>query len=557
MTTPVTTPTSEGAPVIRLDGWGNLLTGIGLATKDARESSNFYARTPRTREEADALYEQDDIYPRIVDLIPKHGTRRWLQVTGAMDERGRPARDFSRQVHEELERLDAQTKFFDLWRLHRHCGAVMIVGANDGQPPNQPLDLERLQEVRFLNVVTPREVTVDSVDPDVTSENFGQPEFYRPTSADPRTGGDMLIHHSRVIRLPKHLSVNERNVAVRTGWDGTVIERVWEPLRQFNAFFAHLEQALPALIQHVYKMKGLAEVATLKDADTAIVTRLQTIALIRSQLSTTIVDAADEEYTTNFGSLPGLEAGPRIFDRLSAATGIPLSILFGQPPAGLSTDDESGRKAFYADVATDQRRLLRKAVTYLITLLIRAKRGLLKGEEPFNWSFSFLPLEEPNDNEAAETAFIRAQTEALLIERGTLSPEEVRSRYVNDPNSPYQLDLEDDTEELDTSELTDEEIAAIGRTSGAAGMATGAGGLNVQQQIPNGSQMASGVEIVKLAAQRAIPVDAAQNLLAVAFGKPADEARALLGSAGTTFFAADPAAQPPASEEDDAQDGDE
>lgn len=543
-----------------MDGWGNILTGLGNPAKDSNESTTFSARKPRDQYEIDRLYEQDDVFPLVIDKIPEHGTRRFIRVTGAMDERGRPDKDFSRQVGEALELVDAQSKVYDIWRLHRlHGGALGLLGADDGQTPDKALDLERIKSVKYINVVSRHEVSVAEVNADPFSENYRQPEFYKIKGSGIETiannisrangrgsvinlyGLDAkrtnLIHYTRVLRLPRHLAASDTSKCVKEGWDNAVIERVWEPLRQFGSLFGYLEAQFPTLSQGVLKMKGLAEISAIKGADSKLMTRLNILQLARSMFNMVLIDDT-ESFETRTTAAMGSEAIVRVMDRLAAACEMPLSILFGQPPTGLSTDDESGRRAFYDSVANKQRRLLRKMLTRLITILIKAKEGPLEGKEPHNWNFDFLPLEEPNDKDRADTEFVRVQAEEKQVMMGVLTPQEVRSRLANDPQCPYQLDVAndeavDDLDDVDETELTPEEIAALrpeGKTPTTNSIEKAA------DTALNGAQVEAAKGIVTDVAGRILPRDTGVAMLIEFFNIDPARAQRILGSVGKTFF---------------------
>lgn len=432
--------------VARFDAWQNVATKLGVQGKDATLEGSYVGRVPRTQEEIERLYEQDDIFPLAVDRIPEHGTRRWIRITGATTKTGRPDTDFSRELFEELELHDAQFKFFDLWRVHRLAGGSgMLVGVDDGKKPAEPLELERVKSLKTLTVLSKWELFAGEIDRDPYSENYDQPRWYNTINSTER------IHWSRVIRLPRHMIASRRSPFAMQGWDVPLVERVYDSIRQFGTLLGYIESMFQDLVQGVLEMDGLAAALSADDGDEILIKRMQTIAFARSVFNMVLIDK-DEKYERRSQVPTGLsELIVRAMDRLAAATGMPLSILFGQPPTGLSTDDESGRTAFYDSVSTQQRRLLRKPITQLCDVLLAAKDGPFKGKSPEKWSFEFLPLEEPNQREDAERRDLESQTEERLINLGLLAREEVRSKYANDPASPYQInhDLDDAIAEMD------------------------------------------------------------------------------------------------------------
>lgn len=521
----------EAPPFIRrFDGWANTFTALGVDLKDSSRSTTFGTRKPQDRSQLETLYEQDELVHLVVDRIPEHATRRWIKVTGAMDDSGRPDQDFGRQVIEALELVDAQTSVFDLTRVHRlYGGAAILVGADDGQDTDKPLNLDNLKTVNYLEVLSRYEITPRDIDEDPKSPTYRKPLFYEHARGA-NTGGNK-IHHSRIIRLKRHMIATDTSSGARNGWDNSVIERVYDPIKDFESIFGYTNSIVQSLVQGVLKIPSLAQMLSAEDGSATVANRVQNLQFLRSIINMIVIDSK-EEFDLKVSPISGLaELIVRYMDRLAAAAEMPLSILFGQPPTGLSTDDESGRTTFYDSIANFQKRLLRPVITYLIDLVIHAKNGLLKGKFPPNWSFEFLPLLEPSQKENADRELVMSGVDKINIENGTLSPEEARSRLVNDPQCPYQLDLSRD---IAAEELGDPSLAL------APDAATGAPteGAEVVVEPLNGAQAEAAVGILEKVAARALPRDAGVGALQVFFRLTRPQAELVFASVGKTFFSA-------------------
>jgi hypothetical protein len=128
----------------RNDSWHNLLSGLGTA----RDKSLYTHLSPTVRlppEYLEQLYVNDDIAARICDLVPGEMLRQGFSIK-ANDE------DFMWEGLGDILR-EALVK-------SRIFGAGFIyVGADDGQVQEQPLAMLRTKSVRFLNVLTPKELS--------------------------------------------------------------------------------------------------------------------------------------------------------------------------------------------------------------------------------------------------------------------------------------------------------------------------------------------------------------------------------------------------------------
>lgn len=442
--------TNGAAPVesSRMDGWSNIFTSLNIAGKDPRIENQHTLRAPRTLNEIESMYIQDPLFARIVDAIPEHATRRWINFTGAKNA-------LNKSIHDALEDLDAQQKFSELMRLDRlYGGAALILGVDDGQLPNAPLDFTSIEEVRYLNVYSCNEIRAGDRETDPASPLFGQPAYFHFSQHDQL---DVLkhIHPSRVIALR----------GIQTGgytsrqqfWGYPIIERVYDSLRRFGTVYGYLEMLFKDLSMGVMKIKDLAHLISTQDGNNLLIKRLALVNMASSTFNAVMIDS-EEDFERRLMNFSGIRDGIiACMDELAAVAEMPLSILFGQPPAGLSTDDSGGRTAFYDSIANKQRKLLREPINRVVRALIMSKKGPTRGREPRSWFFTFNPLTEPDSNQEATRQLRLAEIDELYaVNIGAVSKREVRSRLENDPNCPYVLD------EAFSAQL-DANMAAIGK----------------------------------------------------------------------------------------------
>lgn len=432
----------ENGHTYRYDGWQNVLTGLNITGKDWREKTAYVRHRRLSQTEIESLYEQDPIFARIIDSVPKHATRRWISVSGqdAPD-------DFNAGVLDYLRKLTARSKFSELLRLDRlDGGAAMIIGADDGKNPAEPLEFASIATIQHLNVVSRYEIFPGEIDRNPMSENFRNPMWYTFTGLT--TTGEPLqrIHHSRIVRL-RGIQTTERAEASRDGWGLPVAERVYLAIRQYGQVYEYSEALIKDLVQGVMTIKGLTELLA-QDSSQAVVDRLALINLVASAFNMVILDEHEsyERRTQSLGGIP--EIMLKYMDNLAAAAEMPLSILFGQAPTGLSTDDQGGRRTFYDLVENTQEEKLRAGLERVIEAILWAQDGPTAGQLPAKWELSFEPLVTPSAQEDAATRLSEAQADSVYHSLGVLSTDEVRSRIENDPRSPYTLETEQDEFEL-------------------------------------------------------------------------------------------------------------
>ena len=535
----------------RMDGWQNLITGMGNTQKDPRLASRYVRRSGLggyglDRDQIEAMYEEDPIFARIVDAIPENATRRWIRVQGTMDEDGTADDDFGRSVLDALDELDAQGAFYELMRLDRlDGGAAMIIGADDGQSPDKPLNHEAIQRVAHLNVVSRWEIMPGPPVTDPSDPDFRKPEFYTFVGSA-MMGDDPMakIHHSRVIRLCG-IKSSDRRMLQNQGWGIPLADRLYESIRQFGTAYEYTEAMLKDMVQGVMTIEGLSDLIASEAGNELILKRLSVLHLAASAFNAVLLDKGEtyERRTVSSGGVSDLLV--RFMDKLAAVAQMPLSILFGQPPTGLSTDDKAGRATFYDSIATQQRRLLNKPINRVIEALLNAQDGPTGGQLPAQWAFDFLPLNEPSEKEEAETDLIKANVDQVLVNIGAITEAEARSRQANDPQSPYQLDLE-------TGEAEAEVNAAVGADpQGLEGLRAVedpeavAASEAVQQVALSGIQVTAAQGIVDAVSKGQLPFGSGLAMLQLFFGLSDEQATKIMAPVQGFTPTAEAAPAPP------------
>ena len=505
--------------MVHQDMWQNIATNLGVQNKDHRISARYVTGRAISQQEYDAMYREDPTFAKIVDGIPEHGTRKWIKVTAQVDEGDEGSdsvdSDFSADVLDALEDLNAQQQVFELWKLARlDGGSAMLIGADDGQTPDKPLDVERIKTVSHLNVVSRHEIFPSDLIEDITSPDFRKPEFYMFTGraglnttvgkqevgtivrSTPMAGtirskaledlGAQRIHHTRVIRMRGIVVAEAQGRSAHTDregatdtqfWGTPIVQRVYDDLRQYNSIFSHVEAGFKDLAQGIMGIKNLPELLATVKGNELLMKRMALIALAASSFNMVLFDPDKESYEKRPGGFAGVDKVLlRFMEKLSSAAEIPMTKLFGMAPAGLSTDDESAEKTFNASIANKQKLKLRDPLNRIVEALLNADDGPTDGNVPEKWKVSFIPLDEPNEGEQATTAKTWAETDGLHLLNGTLDEVETRSRLKNDPDQPYTLRAERDQamEELNDP-MAEAEAKKVAQELGMQGLEAGAG----------------------------------------------------------------------------------
>lgn len=442
----------------RLDGWKNVLTGLGITGKDKRMSSiPHYQRF--TELDAEQLYGSDDIAAKIVDAVVDDMFRMGFEVKS--DDKRFPT--LNMDVQNWLEEREILPAFKEATQWGRmYGGAGLILGIEDGVDPSMPINLNSINDIKFTSVVNRYELHRQQLQSDPLQKNFGLPLTYQ---LQPHSGSINLevLHWTRLIRfdgvrLPRRLFIQNDY------WHDSVLNRVLNVIRNYQSSYDSAATLLQDFSQAVFKLKNLSEMIAL-GKDDLVQKRLALVDRTRSTVNAIVIQD-DEEFDRKVTSLTGLPETLRLMNsRLVAATSIPHTILLGESPSGLGASGESEKNDWYDHVRSKQESDLKPRLNYFFKLMFLSKNGPTKGNEPENWRIEFKPLKQLTQKEIIDSRKVQADIDTAYINTGVLSPEEVAvSRFGTDEYSyetkvlsEPEIEQEDDLEE-ESEDLKEEEV---------------------------------------------------------------------------------------------------
>jgi phage-related protein (TIGR01555 family) len=275
---------------------------------------------------------------------------------------------------------------------------------------------------------------------------YGQPETYRLRSSGSVTGSaqmiDQIVHETRMLRFDG-VRVNKRRLLRNAGWHDSAYIRCETVLQDFGLSWSSASHLLADFAPMVFTSPGLSDSLALDGAG-VIMERLTHMDLCRSTVRMVPIDEGEtlERKATPLSGMPDVLA--LFILRMCAAARMPVTKLFGQSPAGLNTTAEGDLTFWYDRVAGRQKVDLKKPLKYLIRLLWLAKDGPTNGVEPKSWSMEFEKLWQLSQDEETSARKIQAETDAVYIDTGVLTVDEVaQSRFGGDRYSfETQLDQE-------------------------------------------------------------------------------------------------------------------
>lgn len=403
----------------RADAWVNGFTGFGTA-RDKVAGSYFDWTVILSSAELEALFYNDDVAAKIVGKLPFEMFRRGYELEGHQAER-------CADSIEELG-LDRKIRQAITWA-RLYGGAAVVLGIMDGQEMDKPVNVESVQKIAFANVIDRRYLVPLRYYSDPTQSKFGEPEIYTLVVPVGMNQNNFLIHESRLLRFDG-TEVDVVNRQRNAGWSYSVLQRVYDTIQKFGNAFSAASQLTVDAGQAVFSMKGwITAVGANAGANAA---RMTMVDQQRSSGRAIVLDTDKESFRREGVQLSGLpDLLDRFMVRVAGAAEMPVSILFGQAPAGMNATGESDLTQWYDSVAAAQLDTVLPALTRVCNLLTK---GQWDGE------IEFKSLREPDDKKRADVDYVNAQTWAIYIANNVLSAEEVKLEEFGD--IPIEVDVE-------------------------------------------------------------------------------------------------------------------
>lgn len=396
------------------DGFDNFISRIGLNNNNSLSGGTYiFNQLSKNRLKLEAAYRGSWSVGVIVDAVADDMTRAGIDVT-------------TNEGDEDLKDLFTAISRLQVWqslnqvikwsRLYGGCTGLIQIA---GQDPTTPLDIETVGQGQFLGIVP---FDRWQLNPDLTrliksGPSMGLPEYYQIVSTnsegEPQTPTDGIgaikVHYSRMIRmvgiqLPYYQAINEWM------WGESVLERLFDRLIAFDNATMSAASLIDRANLRTVKIKNLREIiASGQEAKAGLTGMFEMMRLLQVNEGLTLLDA-DDEFASTAYTFAGLSDMLLQFgQQLAGASGIPLTRLFGQSPAGLSATGESDMRMYYDNINAQQESKMRGPWDLLLKVLWRSTFGK---PAPKDLEFQFTPLWQMSAIDKATIA--KSNTETII-----------------------------------------------------------------------------------------------------------------------------------------------
>lgn len=545
---------AELAKILTGDGaMYNVATKLGTTADPRMHNRIRTVRRELSNTEIDALLENEWGIYKFVSIYPADALRKWISLSvvvedeGAEGEKGREAEEqnaeAAKRILDRLAELNAKDVLEDAGRWDdAYGGAMLLPLTSDNASPEEMLDLEQDFEIRRLDVLSRKRIAEpdenELVD-DSTSPMHGWPEFYRlnqneQTAKGVQGAGDERFHYSRAF-VWRGWRAADPDRPYRFGQSKILLfKSAWEDYQ--NAIGSAMSIA-HRIVETKIGMEGLRDMLSKPGGIDRFRQIMQEIMLTRSTLNAFPHDKNDTVEDTSINMSGVVQIIDRAQQNVAAAAGISQQRFFGLKHEGLSDNDETGAERDEAAIAQYQSKKYRAAIDWLIELVAAEQKIRLK-----SWDVTFNPQREETAKSRADRHKIEMETARGYVDSDILTPDEVREKLRNDPDSPYRPAEEDDQrdEELARAALEAAGIDPDNPTAGAGGSA--GGGEQSGQQNPGdpagGGDVKVGViqavqNIVIAVSEGELPAESGIQVFTSLLGMPLEQARAIINPAST------------------------
>ncbi|WP_085028737.1 DUF1073 domain-containing protein [Ensifer aridi] len=394
------------------DSLTNMVANLGTSRDKA--AASFYSMPILSDEDLLNAYRGAWLPRKIVDIPAFDSMRAWRDWQAKKPQ--------IEAIEAEEKRLNVKGKLLEtrikarLWG-----GAAMVIGTGE-QDLTQPLDVERVGKggLKYLTVMSRRQLTAGEIDRDPASEWYGKPKLYQIKSAE---GMQVDIHPSRLVIFNGNPPPDDELVTTTyAGWGDSVLLSVVDAIKQADGTASNIASLVFEAKVNVIRIPDFMQNLGDERYRAKILERY-TLAATAKGINGDLLLDKEEEYEqkqASFATLP--EVLMSFLQIVSGAADIPATRLLGQSPAGMNATGESDLRNYYDRLQAMQEVEMTPAMARLDECIIRSALGSRDPNIYYEWA----PLWGMSEKEKADVFKTKADAARQLV--GTTPGQEIIPR---------------------------------------------------------------------------------------------------------------------------------
>lgn len=327
-------------------------------------------------------------------------------------------------IEAEEDRLNVKGKILEaLLKARLFGGAAVFIGTGERDTASE-LKPDRIGKggIKYLTVMTRRQLSATEIEQDPQSPRFGKPKAYR------LPGSTVEIHPSRlVIFVGVPHPDSELAVGTGFGWGDSVLLSAMPAVRHYDETVANVVSLVYEAKIDVINIPNLMSSMQDKNYERLLLERLRLAATAKGINGTLILDGQEthSSKSASFGNLPEVIA--KTEQGVAGAFDIPGTRMFGQSSTGLGANGEENTRNYYDNVASRQKLEIKPAMSVLDEGLIRSALGSRPKEVHYTWA----PLWQATAKERADIGKTTADTIKALKDSGLFPEDALSTASVN------------------------------------------------------------------------------------------------------------------------------
>ncbi|MDR6949855.1 phage-related protein (TIGR01555 family) [Pseudomonas sp. 2957] len=327
-------------------------------------------------------------------------------------------------IEAEEDRLNVKGKILEaLLKARLFGGAAVFIGTGERDTASE-LKPDRIGKggIKYLTVMTRRQLSATEIEQDPQSPRFGKPKAYR------LPGSTVEIHPSRlVIFVGVPHPDSELAVGTGFGWGDSVLLSAMPAVRHYDETVANVVSLVYEAKIDVINIPNLMSSMQDKNYERLLLERLRLAATAKGINGTLILDGQEthSSKSASFGNLPEVIA--KTEQGVAGAFDIPGTRMFGQSSTGLGANGEENTRNYYDNVASRQKLEIKPAMSVLDEGLIRSALGSRPKEVHYTWA----PLWQATAKERADIGKTTADTIKALKDSGLFPEDALSTAAVN------------------------------------------------------------------------------------------------------------------------------
>lgn len=191
--------------------------------------------------------------------------------------------------------------------------------------------------------------------------------------------------------------------------------------------------------------------------------RAKFAAYYRDNYGVDLIDHEEEitQFDTTLTDVNAIMEGQ--YHLVAAESGIPITKFLGESPTGMGSSGNYEESSYHELLGCIKNSHFTPFLQRHYQLLLLSEICPKYGIEPFDFKIEWNKSDEPTEKEAAEVNKLKSEVDAVYVNLGALSGEEIRARVINDPLSGYnglseEIEVDEDFTEMENAPEENDEI---------------------------------------------------------------------------------------------------